>query len=177
MDNVVGLLEQLGKQNDIALNVAVFGKVQSYDSSDNTATIKILSKADNKDLPELVKVPILYYNLGGFTIKSPVNTNDRVLVIFIDYDTDNLILDGSTIKNNTSRMHALDDAIALPFNFNPLQNSFNATSTLEIQDNNTSSVIRFKTNGDIELDSNRDIVFKTNEGIATVNNNVLPDYP
>lgn len=143
-----------GMGND--LNVMVIGKIVEYDSTYNTATIEPMHYVPQENIPlnPLITVPIGYFSLGGYTIKVRPQLGDMVLVLFCDYDIDNLLIDGNTKKPATDRTHALEDAIVLPLSINFLNNAFNATEDLIIQKEGTSSYVKIQSNGDIVINAN-----------------------
>ncbi len=168
MGSGADFFNKLGKKNGDQLNVCIVGKIISYNSAANTADVEPLLNSLDGIIPVLTDVPVMFFNSGGITIKCVPKINDRVLVMFADYDSDNIVIDGVTIDSNTDRTHALEDAFAIPFNFNPINNSFGFSNRLEIK-HESGSRLSFKNNGDVEIVSTNDIKFTTSRGTASAN--------
>lgn len=156
MNNVAEIFNNVISGLGNNLNVLMIGKITTYDSSSNTATIEIMHTVPKQGMPyaPLINVPIGFFNLGGFSIKVKPTINDIVLVLFADYDVDNLLIDGNTKTPNTDRTHALEDSIVLPLSINFLNNSFNATEDLTISKDGTSTYVKIKANGELVLNAN-----------------------
>ena len=156
MNNVTNFFNNLSTGLTNSLNVLMIGRITSYNSNNNTATIEPMHMIPTQNVPyqPLINVPIGVFSIGGYSIKVNPTIGDIVLVLFADYDLDNLLLDGKTKKANTDRKHALEDGIALPLSINFLNNTFNAAEDLTILKEGTSSYIKIKNNGDIVLNAN-----------------------
>lgn len=150
------------------INCSIFAKVDSYNNVQNTITAIPLTKHSNNPLPPLINVPVLFMSAGGYEVKFPIKKDDIVLILYLDYDTDNLLLDGETIDNNTQRTHALEDAVALPFTFNPFNNAYSAVDTFTIQDKNHGSNVKFTLDGGIQLLAEQDINLMVHDGSIKV---------
>lgn len=139
------------------LNCMMIGKILNYSNTDNTATIEPMHYVPNQNTPynPLVSVPIGFFSLGGYSIKVQPQKGDMVILLFNDYDIDNLIIDGKTKHPNTDRTHALEDCIALPLSINFLNNAYNATNDLTISKEGTNAYVKIKNNGDIIINSDK----------------------
>lgn len=155
MNNFVKLLQNFTNESNNNLNIMMIGKIQNYNSVDNTASIEPLHYIPGQNMPYnlLTSVPIGFFSIGGYSIKVAPKKGDLVLLLYCDYDIDNLMLDGTTKRQNTDRTHALEDAIALPLSINFLNNAFNATEDLVISKEGTSTYIKMQSNGDIVLNA------------------------
>ena len=140
-----------GLGNDI--NVMMVGIIQSYDENSKMATIipQHFIPKQNIEYTPLVNVSIGFFSMGGFTIKVKPKVGDRLLILFCDYDIDNLLING-TKKNKTERTHALEDAIVLPLSINFLNEASNVTQDLVIQKEGTSAYVKITQDGGIVLD-------------------------
>lgn len=156
MKNVANVFQNVVEGLGNSLNCTMLGKITAYNSTENTATIEPLHNVPVQNIPyvPLINVPIGFFNMGGYTIKVKPKIGDVMLILFADYDIDNLLIDGKTKVPNTSRTHALEDAIVLPLSINFLNNAFNATEDLTVQKEGTNSYIKIKSNGDIIINSN-----------------------
>lgn len=123
MANTDRFFDGMNKHNSDTMNVAVVGEITSLNSN-MSAVVKVLFEGS----PTLVNVPVMFLN----NFKFPIKTGYKVLILFLDYDSDNLFIDGVTTKKETDRVHALDDAIAIPLAFNPLQSNYTQPSDVEI---------------------------------------------
>lgn len=140
MANSDVFFENLITKQGLDINCSIFAKVDSYNATKNTITAIPLTKSSNNPLPPLINVPVLFMSAGGYDVKFPIKKDNIMLILFPDYDTDNLLLDGETIDNNTNRTHALEDAVALPFTFNPFNNSNTVVNELTFIDDNNRSI-------------------------------------
>lgn len=156
MKNVANLFQSVVSGLGNTLNCTMLGKITEYNSTENTATIEPLHTVPVQNVPyaPLINVPIGFFNMGGYTIKVKPKIGDVMLILFADYDIDNILIDGKTKTPTTERTHALEDAIALPLSINFLNNTFNATEDLTLQKEGTNSYIKIKPNGDIIINSN-----------------------
>lgn len=141
-----------GMGNDI--NVMMIGKIESYDSSTNMAKVipQHIVPNQNTEYPPLISVPIGFFSIGGFSIKVQPKTGDKLLILFCDYDIENLLINGTT-QNKTKRTHSLEDAIVLPLSINFLNDVSNITQDLTIDKDGTSTYIKIKQDGTIVLNS------------------------
>jgi hypothetical protein len=128
------------------LNCHRIGVIQSFNPSNQTATIKLVDKGI-RETPEgdiiqeyslLQDCPVLIAKslLGGLTI--PINQGDTCLVVFNDRDIDNWFSDGLVQKPNTARSHDFSDAIAIV----GIRNLVNQISDY----NNTATEINYENN-------------------------------
>lgn len=157
MSDITKTFTNFGKMIGNNMNVSMFGRISNYHKEDNTADIEIMSNNPNTGKPyaPLIKIPIGIFGLGGFNIKIKPKIGDYVILIFMDYSIDYFITDGNTKDLNSKRVHALEDAIALPVKINFLNNAYNASEGMEISNNNGSAKIEMFQNGDIKLKYNR----------------------
>jgi len=142
-----------GVGNDI--NVMMVGQIKSYDSTTNMAEVIPLHTVpkQNIEYKPLISVPVGFFNIGGFSIKVQPKVDDKLLILFCDYDIENLLING-TKQNKTTRTHALDDAIVLPLNINFLNNVTNITQDLTIAKDGTAAYVKITNSGDIILNGN-----------------------
>lgn len=100
-------------------NVMMIGRIEDYNKKDNMATVELLHNNPSTvtQYPPLIKVPCAFISMGGFKIQALPKKNDRVLIIYCDYDIENLLIDG-TITPKSNRNHSLNDAIAIPLKIN-----------------------------------------------------------
>ena len=123
LEKVFELFEKKLKQD---ICCAKIGKIQSYDSSTQTASVQITFKRQRWDgtvvaYPILVGCPIYRAQGGGIGVQFPIATGDECLLIFSDSDIDNWYTYGTDSVPNSARTHDLSDAIAV-VGRNSLQN-------------------------------------------------------
>lgn len=157
MSDITKTFANFGKMMGNNINVSMFGKISNYYERDNTADIEIMSNNPNTGKPyaPLIKIPIGIFGLGGFNIKIKPKIGDWVILIFMDYSIDYFITDGHTKDLNSTRTHALEDAIALPIKINFLNNTYNTNEGMEINNNDGTATIQMFENGDVKLKYNR----------------------
>jgi len=106
------------------LNVALVGKVLSYDASKQVADIQPVVKrlvpsgvSESEvveDLPTLPSVRVLTLRGGGFFLHFPLKPGDTVLVVCLDRDTAPWFRKGESSAPGDQRLHHLSNAIAIP---------------------------------------------------------------
>ncbi len=107
-----------------SFHVALPGRIESYDESTQTATVKPLLKnsfvdADGvdvvEDLPVINSVPVQFMRGGGFFLSFPIVKGDHVLLVFNERSTDKFQTGtGDDTDPVDTRMHNLSDAVAIP---------------------------------------------------------------
>lgn len=172
MGNADLFYNKMFSQFSQSLNVAMIGKVDNYNPQDNTATIipqhRTIVDGVSEPFAPLVNIPVATCNIGGYSIKFPVQRGDYMIILFFNFDIDNVLIDG-TISSETDRLHDLNDCIALPFGFNFLQNtSYNQSNDLTISKNNGNTYIKIKENGDIVLNNSGNIYLGTENASTPV---------
>jgi len=112
------------------INCVSVGTIQSFDSTNQTASIRLNFKRVIKggkplqnpstecvdlviDYPILVNCPVVFMNGGGGYLTFPIAPGDTCLVLFCDRDMDLWFTSGQTQAPNSDRMHDLADGIAL----------------------------------------------------------------
>ncbi len=106
------------------LHVALPGRIESYDASSQTASVKPLLKNTFIDdegvdvvetLPVINRVPIQFARGGGFFLSFPIVKGDHVLLVFNERSIDKFQTgDGDDTDPVDIRMHNLSDPVALP---------------------------------------------------------------
>lgn len=116
------------------IHVALPGRVESYDSAKQTASIKPMVKrgvpsgteADGVDvleeLPTIPSVPVCAFKGKGFYIHFPLEAGDEVLLVFLERDAAEWRRTGELSGPPDQRLHSLAHAVAIP----ALQSSGNA---------------------------------------------------
>lgn len=104
------------------LNCVKIGEIQSFDTVNQTATIKILHKKVNEynletreleDYSLLEQVPVIVMGGGSSYISYPISPGDNCLILFNDFEIDGWWSTGEALPENFSRRHDLSDAIAI----------------------------------------------------------------
>ena len=100
------------------LNTAIVGEIVTFDPATVTAEIKIgveffMQDGTTKPLTNLLHVPIMVLQAGGFTMTFPVKAGDECLILFQMRDISTWIENGSIIKPVSNRQLNISDAVAL----------------------------------------------------------------
>ena len=101
------------------LNCVTVGKIESFDTANQTATISIsylkqkMNTGDFIQYPVILKCPCVVMNGGGAYMSFPITTGDECLVIFCDREIDTWLETGGVNQPRSNRTHDLTDAIAL----------------------------------------------------------------
>jgi hypothetical protein len=113
------VLDQLEDIIKSSLNCISIGTIQSFDATNQTATIllnyksKDLYTGNETDYQPLVKCPVFILNGGGAYITFPIAKGDSCLVLFCDREIDTWFTKGGTNAPQSARVHDLNDGIAL----------------------------------------------------------------
>lgn len=129
------------------------GEVNNFDGK--FATVKPLIKkvfidGDVLDLPNLVKVPIIFPRTKTSGIVFPISRGDGVLLLFTERAIERWKSTGSASEPGDPRRFDLSDAVAIPGLFSEAQDALSSSdSALEIH--NSGQTITIKKNGDLEI--------------------------
>lgn len=140
------LLDLYKKQTMLGLNCHHIATIQSFDSVKQTVTATVnykktffeLNPQNNGYISKLVSYPLIadcpVITLGGgpARITFPIAKGDQCLLLFNDRDLDNWFSGSTTSANQTPRLHAFSDAIALigPNNLNTVIQNYDAVRAL-----------------------------------------------
>jgi len=117
------------------------GRVESYDFKTQKATVKPLIKKVYNDgdiliVPVLPNVPVIFPRTTKSGITFPVNTGDKVLLLFTERALENWYLTGEDSTPGDKRKYSLSDSVCIPglFSFNE-NNLASNNDDLEIHHN------------------------------------------
>lgn len=115
------------KESYLNLSCHHMGTIQSFDSSNQTASVSINYKKtffqfngdtgvyDNvlTDYPIIPEAPVICLGGGTTSLTFPIQAGDECLVLFNDRDFDNWFTGGSGSPNSTARLHSFADALVI----------------------------------------------------------------
>lgn len=144
------------------INVCKFGKVVKFYPDTNKIDVLPLPSKDNSIV---LNVPVAHIKCSDFFVYNPLKPGDKVVLLFVDNDTDSLLFDGETTE--TERKHDISDCVAVGgltlFNENLNVADKNA---LCIQDKENAASIVVKKGGEIEIKGKS---IKINAGNVAIN--------
>lgn len=117
------VLEQFTSNKLKGVNVALPGRVVSYDASKLRADVQPLIKRayENEEgeratesFPIVPSVPVVFPGAGAYRITFPVAAGDTVLLVFASSSLDVWLSEGGEVDPLDDRRHATSDAIAIP---------------------------------------------------------------
>lgn len=121
--DLTDILEEQKKDIFKSLNCVKVGIIETFDTSDQTASVKLSIKRilgvnpDGSKLlqeyPVLLKCPVVILTGGDSHLTFPIVQGDDCMVLFNDRDIDNWFLDGSIDPANTNRLHDLSDGLVI----------------------------------------------------------------
>lgn len=120
--SLINLVEAIRENIFSTLNCHAIGKIESFDSANQTANISILyqRKVENfeetnlrDDYPLLIDVPLIVLGGGKGSIRFPIETGDNCILFFNDRDIDNWYSSGAKTPLASNRKHSFSDALAL----------------------------------------------------------------
>lgn len=95
--------------DDVArMNICKIAKVVKFYPETNKADVVILPSKDN---PMILNVPVAHVRSQGFFIYTPLKTDDKVVLLFADYDTDSILFDVDDVA--TERAHDVSDCVCI----------------------------------------------------------------
>jgi len=106
-----------------SINCVNVGRIEAFDASEQTATVRILIKRvqEEKDdgtrvlqeRPLLLRCPVVIMQGGPTVLTFPIQEGDECLVLFNDREIDNWWISGDASAPDTDRFHDASDAFAL----------------------------------------------------------------
>lgn len=127
MDNIVEMLENLlGDVVETRLeevHTSLVGRVESYDSTTQTASVQVLTKRAHVDetgqrvvrvVPPIPRVPVMSIGGGGFRLTFPIAKGDGVLIVVSEASLDRWIARGGLVDPADDARFSIKDAIAIP---------------------------------------------------------------
>lgn len=140
------LLDLYQKQTLLNLNCHHLGTIQSFDAVNQTVQVTINYKKTYfqfqsttqayvsvlNDYPLLAECPLVIIGGGLARITFPVAVGDQCILLFNDRDIDNWYKGSTTSANQTPRLHAFSDCIALigPNNLNTVIANYDAVRAI-----------------------------------------------
>lgn len=117
------LLDELKRDIFTNINCINIGQIESFDPSNQSASIKILLKSIEsidtkgvrklKEKPVILQCPCMILSGGGSHLTFPITKGDECIVLFNDREIDNWFKLGGTQTPTTLRKHDLSDAFAI----------------------------------------------------------------
>lgn len=108
MDNVNSFFDELGQGISDGLNVAKLAKVVKY----YPENMKIdVMPFPTEESAMIINVPLATIATKDYLVYYPLKPDDVVVLLFIDYDTDNILLGEDSLE--TERGHDLSDCVAI----------------------------------------------------------------
>lgn len=166
------------------VHTALPGVIVSYDSLDNSASVKpsinkAYSDGTTQDLPIIQKVPIVFPVAGQATITFPINAGDPCLLIFIERSTEEWKRSGPDQAPSDPRKFDLSDAIAIP-GLIPLSQSVGNPNPQDLVIKYLNSSIIISQNGDVSIESSGNVTVNgllsatlSSTGTAKVDGNLI----
>lgn len=154
-------LENVKRDTGVTLNAVQIGIIEAFDSSNQTATIRIAIKQvidiapdgtrTLKEHPLILECPVVTMFGGDSFINLPIQVGDNCLVFFCDREIDNWLNKGGVQAPSIGRVHDISDAIALvgirnfqnsisDFLANGIRISFAANSRIDLTDDAIDSI-------------------------------------
>lgn len=108
MDNVNSFFDELGQGISNGLNVAKLAKVVKYYPENMKVDVMPFP---TKESAMILNVPLATISTKDYLVYYPLKPDDIVVLLFIDYDTDNILLGEDSLE--TERGHDLSDCVAI----------------------------------------------------------------
>lgn len=121
--DLTDVLEENKNQIEKNINCIKIGIIESFDSTVQTATIRIATKQiiqinddGSRSLQEnslMLECPVVVMHGGESHLTFGIQEGDNCIVMFNDRDIDNWFIDGGVAAPNSPRLHDLSDGIAI----------------------------------------------------------------
>ena len=150
MDNVNDFFNDLTNGINKGLNVAKLAKVVKYYPENMKVDVMPFPTDDSA---MIINVPLATIATKDYLVYYPLKPDDIVVLLFIDYDTDNILLGEDSLE--TERGHDVSDCVAIgciSLFKEPL--SISDTDSLLIQEKGGKSKIRLN-KGEVEIEAPR----------------------
>jgi len=108
MENVNKFFNELGEGINKGLNVAKLAKVVKFYPENMKVDVMPFP---TKDSAMIINVPLATISTKDYLVYYPLKPDDVVVLLFIDYDTDNILLGEDSLE--TERGHDLSDCVAI----------------------------------------------------------------
>ena len=150
MDNVNGFFNDLTNGINKGLNVAKLAKVVKYYPENMKVDVMPFPTEDSA---MIINVPLATIATKDYLVYYPLKPDDIVVLLFIDYDTDNILLGEDSLE--TERGHDVSDCVAIGcISLFKESLSVSDTDSLLIQEKGGKSKIRLN-KGEIEIEAPR----------------------
>lgn len=152
------------------LNVAVFAEIIKIDLKHMRVDVKTDMTSEElehmSDAEIVMQIPIATHQTKEFVVRPPYQIGDQVLLIVSHQDIEPILFDGG---NHSRRTHSLDDALIIggitKFT-EPLSDDYaEFEEDLIISKRDLSAKIVIKKDGEVIIESNKDINFKSEQNI------------
>ena len=150
MDNVNGFFNDLTNGINKGLNVAKLAKVVKFYPDHMKVDVQ---PYPTEESAMIINVPLATIATKDYLVYYPLKPDDIVVLLFIDYDTDNILLGEDSLE--TERGHDVSDCVAIgciSLFKEPL--SVSDTDSLLIQEKGGKSKIRLN-KGEVEIEAPR----------------------
>lgn len=147
MEDVNGFFGDFALGISKGVNVAKLAKVVKYYPENMKVDVM---PYPTEDSAMIINVPLMTIATEDFLVYYPLKPDDVVVLLFVDYDTDNILLGEDSLE--TERGHDVSDCVAIGcislFNENL---DIEDKEALNIQTKDRSASIVMKKNGDINI--------------------------
>lgn len=147
MENANKFLKDFASGISKGVNVAKLGKVVKFYPEVMKADVMPLPSEDNA---MIINVPVATVRTSDFLLYYPLKPDDNVVLLFVDNDTDNILLGEDSIE--TERDHDVSDCICLG-GITLLKERLDVddTEAFIMQNMDNTAKIILKKNGDIDI--------------------------
>ena len=146
------------------IGTSVPATVLSFDSSKQLAGIQIAilgvdGQGNDYEQPPILSVPVFFAGSSHYSIQHELHAGDEGIALFSQRCIDGFVNKGAGNPNPILRFHDFNDAMFIPgLRSNPKKiNSFNS-SGISIAKNDGSQSVTLKSNGDVEITTDGDLV-------------------
>ena len=156
------------------LNTAIVGKIVSFDAATITAEIQLgvsykMADGTFEQVTNLLEVPIMVLQAGGFSMTFPVKAGDECLVIFQQRDISTWIESGGPIQSVSNRQLDMSDAVAI-VGIQSRDNRVQAYDTESFVIRSENATVFITPDGEISIDSRNELNIVADSGVNITGN-------
>lgn len=158
-DNLTDVLSSAIRNRMAEMQTAMPAQVVGYDFKTQKASVKPTIKrryADGRieSFPVINNVPVIFPRSGGASMTFPVKNGDTVLLICCSRSIDTWAATGGEVNQDDSRMHDLNDAVAIP-GLMPFSVGSKAKDNSSVLLTYAGNEVTLKENGETNMKSNK----------------------
>lgn len=172
-DNMTTVLKRAIRYELASLQTCYPAIIVSYDYKTQMASVqpavnKLYRDGRIDEFPIIHRVPVVFPQSGGAVMHFPVKKGDTVMLLFSSREIETWLNRGGKVTQTDTRMHDLNDAIAIP-GLMPFNSSFKAKNNTDVLIKFGDAEVEMKSSGEINMKSPNLVTIDSPEATMTGN--------